>query len=118
MSGNAMFATARFKLATAAARISASSTSPARSGTPDDALASCVFSSTVTSDSVLLEQFRDHDACGGFDQSEVRERLREVTEVPGRIDVELFGVETERRRHSQQLLEQIARLLLLADRCQ
>src|SRR5512132_53132 len=40
--------------------------------------------------------FRDDDARGRLDEREVRERLREVAEVPAGLDVELLRVEAER----------------------
>ena len=51
----------------------------------------------------------------GLDQREVRERLREVPEVPAGVGVELLGVEPERRRDPEQPLHQVAGALLLAD---
>ncbi len=52
---------------------------------------------------------------GRLDQREVRERLREVAEVPAGVGVELLGVEAERRGDPQQPLHQVARPLQLAD---
>ncbi len=52
---------------------------------------------------------------GGLDQREVRERLREVAEVPARVDVELLGVQPERRRDPDEPLHQVPGALHLAD---
>ena len=57
----------------------------------------------------LLQLLGDDDPGGGLDQREVRERLREVAQVPARVGVELLGVEPERRRDAQQPLHQVAR---------
>src|SRR5262245_17356742 len=54
--------------------------------------------------SVLLQQLGDDDPGGRFHQREMRERLREVPQVPARVGVELLGVEAERRGDAQQLL--------------
>ena len=43
-----------------------------------------------------------------LDQGEVRERLREVAEVPAGAGVELLGVEAERRGDAEQALHQVA----------
>ena len=60
-------------------------------------------------------QLGDDDPRRGLDQREVRERLREVAEVPAGVGVELLGVEPERRGDPQQPLHQVARPLQLAD---
>ena len=52
---------------------------------------------------------------GGLDQGEVREGLREVPEVAAGVDLELLGVQAERRGDAQQPLHQVARPLHLAD---
>ncbi len=62
-----------------------------------------------------LQFLGDDDPGGGLDQREVRERLREVAQVPAGVGVELLGVEPERRRDAQQALHQVARVLQLAD---
>ena len=50
----------------------------------------------------LLHALGQDDAAGGLDQREVRERLREVAQVPAGGDVELLGVEAERGGDAQQ----------------
>src|SRR4029079_1219655 len=71
---------------------------------------------TVTSPfSILRQHFGDDDARRRLDEGEVRERLREVAQVPARRGVELLGVKAERRRDSEQALHQVARSLQLAD---
>src|SRR5262245_16869229 len=50
----------------------------------------------ILSSSVLREHLGNDDSGGGLHQGEVRERLREVAEVPARIRVELLGVQPER----------------------
>ena len=52
---------------------------------------------------------------GGLHQRQVRERLREVAEVPAGRGVELLRVEAERRGDPQQPLHQVAGHLQLAD---
>src|SRR3954464_12092504 len=52
------------------------------------------------------------------DERQVRERLREVAEVPARPRVDLLRVEVQRRRVAEQLLAQVAGHLRLADLAQ
>ena len=58
--------------------------------------------------SVLGEELGEDDPAGGLDEREVRERLREVAEVEPGADVELLGVQPERRGDAQQPLEEVA----------
>ena len=51
----------------------------------------------------------------GVDQRQVRERLREVAEVPAAARVDLLGVEAERARVREQLLAEVVRARELAD---
>src|SRR3989442_10397917 len=51
----------------------------------------------------------------GVDQSQVRERLREVAEVAAAPGVDLFGVELQRARIREQLLAQLPRARDLTD---
>src|SRR5206468_2583189 len=62
----------------------------------------------------LRRQLGEHDPAGGLHQRQVRERLREVAQMPARLGVELLGVEAERRGDPEQPLHQIARHLQLA----
>src|SRR4029079_10071230 len=66
----------------------------------------------------LIEDFRQHDSRGRFDEREVRERLRAVAEVPARVDVELLGVEPEGRRDLEEAFEEVARLLEFSHDCE
>src|SRR6266576_3163558 len=58
------------------------------------------------------------DVDEGVDERQVRERLREVAEVPATSGIELFGVEVEGTGQRQQLLAQRPGPLLLADQGQ
>src|ERR671925_428082 len=68
----------------------------------------------TSSSRVLLESFLQDDSRGRLDQREVRERLREVAQVPARGGVELLGIEAERRGHAQEALHQVAGPLAVA----
>jgi hypothetical protein len=56
----------------------------------------------------LLEALVQDDPGGRLDQSQMRERLREVPQVAAGGGVEFLGVEAEWRRFAQQALEQAA----------
>src|SRR5438876_242681 len=62
----------------------------------------------------LRELLGDDDPGRGLDQCEVRERLREVPEMPPGRRVELLRVEAEGRRDAEQPLHQVASPLQLS----
>ena len=69
-----------------------------------------------TARSQLAASFGEDQSTGGLDHREMRERLREVAEVVTGFRVELFSVETERRRDPDpSLLQPVAGALLLVD---
>src|ERR1700733_9417009 len=69
----------------------------------------------ICSSAKLVEPLGEDDPPGGLDQREGRERLGEVAQVTAALDVELLGVEPERRRHVDQPRHQVAGALDLAD---
>ena len=59
--------------------------------------------------------FGPDDVHRRVDQRQVRERLREVAEMPARPRIDLLREQSERTRERQQLLEERARLVQLVD---
>src|SRR3954470_19122923 len=70
---------------------------------------------TWRSISELREALGQDDLGRRLDEGEVRERLREVAQVPAGAGVELLGVEPERRGDAEQALHQVAGALPVAD---